>query len=149
MISIMILEKNKGTMVLESRDKLTLYLGKKDVFVWVDVRKPVQKEMEFLEKHFSFHPLAIEDCMTTIQRPKIDTYDSYLFIVLHAAILAAHKDKASSLELDSFVGENYVVTVHLKSIDSITSTWERCLKNKGIMSRGGVRSRSRFSCWLR
>ncbi len=138
MISIMILEKDKETTILKSQDELSPYLGKKDVFVWVDVRKPVQKDMDFLEKHFSFHPLAIEDCMTTIQRPKIDTYDNYLFIVLHAALLAAHKDKATSLELDSFVGENYVVTVHLKSIDSVASTWERCLKNKGIMSRGAA-----------
>jgi len=138
MINVMILEKNKGTTVLKSQDELPPYLGKKDVFVWVDVRKPIQKDMEFLEKYFSFHQLAIEDCMATIQRPKIDTYDDYLFIVLHAAILAAHRDKATSLELDSFVGENYVVTVHLKSIDSVTSTWERCLKNKSIMSRGAA-----------
>ncbi len=136
MMNIMILEKNKGTAILSTPEEVTPYLGKKDILVWVDVKKPSQKDMEFLEQHFSFHPLAIEDCMTTIQRPKIDTYDNYLFIVLHAAILAAHKDKASSLELDSFVGENYVVTVHLKTIESVTSTWERCLKNKGIMSRG-------------
>lgn len=135
-MNIMILEKNKGTAILSTPEEVTPYLGKKDILVWVDVKKPSQKDMEFLEQHFSFHPLAIEDCMTTIQRPKIDTYDNYLFIVLHAAILAAHKDKASSLELDSFVGENYVVTVHLKTIESVTSTWERCLKNKGIMSRG-------------
>jgi len=134
----MILEKDKETLVLENHDELPPYLGKKDVFVWVDVRKPAPSDMRFLEKHFSFHPLAIEDCLAAIQRPKIDTYDNYIFIVLHAAILAAHKDKATSLELDSFVGENYVVTVHLKSIDSVTSTWDRCLKNKGIMSRGAA-----------
>ncbi|MGB2706163.1 MAG: magnesium/cobalt transporter CorA [Candidatus Omnitrophota bacterium] len=136
MISIIVQEKNKSARVLESQDELAPHLGKKDVFVWVDVRKPLQKDMQFLEKHFSFHPLAIEDCMTTIQRPKIDTYDRYLFVVLHAAILARHKDKATSLELDTFIGENYVVTVHLKPTDSVSSTWERCLRNPAIMSRG-------------
>lgn len=136
MISIVIQEKNKDSRVLENQDELSAHLGKKDVFVWVDILKPTQKDMQFLEKLFSFHPLAIEDCMTTIQRPKIDTYEGYLFVVLHAATLAAHRDKASSLELDTFIGENYVVTVHLKTIESVSSTWERCLKNPGIMSRG-------------
>jgi len=136
MINIIIQEKNKDVKVLTNQDELPTYLGKKDISVWVDVCKLPQKDIQFLEKHFSFHPLAIEDCMTAIQRPKIDTYNGYLFIVLHAAILAPHKDKATSLELDTFIGENYVVTVHLKPIDSVSSTWARCLKNPGIMSRG-------------
>ena len=126
MINIITQEKNKNVEILKNVNDLSSYLAKKDVFVWVDIAKPSQKDMQFLEKHFSFHPLAIEDCMAAIQRPKIDRYDGYLFIVLHAAILAPHRDKATSLEVDSFVGENYVVTVHLKPIPSITSTWESC-----------------------
>lgn len=138
MINILIQENNKSVEVLTDIKKLRSYLSKKNVSVWVDVQKPSQKDMQFLRDHFSFHPLAIEDCMTTIQRPKIDRYETYLFIVLHAATLAAHKDKATSLEVDSFLGENYVITVHLKSIPSISSTWERCIRNRGIMSRGSA-----------
>jgi len=74
--------------------------------------------------------------MASIQRPKIDRYDNYLFIVLHAAILGPHRDKATSLELDSFVGENYVVTVHMRPTASVTGTWERCTKNAHIMTLG-------------
>ena len=138
MIKIIVQEKDKGALVLANPGELSSHLGKKEKIVWVDVQKPTEKDMLFLEKHFSFHPLAMEDCMTTIQRPKIDRYENYLFIVLHAATVGAHKDKATSLEVDSFVGENYVVTVHLKPIPSVTSTWERCLKNAGIMSQGAA-----------
>jgi len=138
MIKIIVQEKNKKTEILEDIGGLPSYFGKKDVMIWVDVEKPIENDMGFLEKHFNFHPLAIEDCMTAIQRPKIDRYDNYLFIVLHAATLGSHKDKATSLELDSFVGENYVVTVHLKSIPSVTGTWERCVKNSAIVSRGAA-----------
>lgn len=138
MMNILAQKKDENAVILEKQEDISSYLGKKDVNLWVDVQKPTEKDMQFLEKHFSFHPLAIEDCMTTIQRPKIDQYDNYLFIVLHAAIIAAHKDKATSLELDSFVGENYVVTVHLKPIASVSSTWERCIKNSGIISRGAA-----------
>ena len=136
MIKILVQKKDGNAEVLRSADEVSSYIGKKDTIIWVDVAKPVESDMQFLEKHFAFHPLAIEDALTSIQRPKIDRYDNYLFIVLHAATLAAHKDKATSLELDSFVGENYVVTVHLKPIPSVTSTWERCIKNSGIISKG-------------
>ncbi|MFH1380763.1 MAG: magnesium/cobalt transporter CorA, partial [Candidatus Omnitrophota bacterium] len=138
MMKILVHEKDKNAENLEDLDKISSYIAEKNALLWVDIQKPTQKEMDFLEKHFSFHPLAIEDSMTTIQRPKIDKYDNYLFSVLHAAILAPHKDKATSLELDTFVGENYVVTVHLKPILSVSSTWERCIKNAGIMSQGAA-----------
>lgn len=138
MIKIIVQEKNKPALPLKAFNEVLPYLGKKGAFVWVDVEKPTQDDMHLLQEHFAFHPLAIEDCFTTIQRPKIDRYEKYLFIVLHAALLAAHKDKATSLELDSFLGENYVVTVHLKPIRSVDSTWERCLKNAGIMLRGSA-----------
>ncbi|MBL7158799.1 MAG: magnesium/cobalt transporter CorA [Candidatus Omnitrophica bacterium] len=138
MIRILIQKKGKEGELLNKADDAISYIGRKDIFVWVDVENPTQHNMKFLQEHFSFHPLAIEDCMTSIQRPKIDKYDNYLFIVLHAGTLASHKDKATSLEVDSFVGENYVVTVHLKSIPSVSATWERCIKNSSIMSQGAA-----------
>lgn len=138
MINILMQKKDKNVELLEKTDALSSHIGKADTLLWVDIQKPTQEDMAILEKHFAFHPLTIEDCMATIQRPKIDTYENYLFIVLHAATLAPHKDKATSLELDIFVGVNYVVTVHLKAMLSVTSTWERCLKNSGVMSRGAA-----------
>jgi len=138
MLKILVREKNKNVERLSDKSRVSSYINNKDTHLWVDIQKPTQEEMAFLEKHFLFHPLAIEDSMTTIQRPKIDKYDNYLFIVLHAATLAPHKDKATSLELDTFVGENYIVTVHSKPIPSVTSTWERCLKNTGLMAQGAA-----------
>jgi len=138
MIKILIQEKDKDSVSVKNHAELESYMKKKDTFIWVDVDRPAESDMHYLVKHFAFHALAIEDCMTTIQRPKIDRYDNCLFIVLHAATLGSHKDKATSLELDSFIGENYVVTVHLKPIPSVSSTWGRCIKNKEIMSRGAA-----------
>ena len=138
MIKALIQKKDDTPFLLEDIRTVSSHLGKKEKTVWLDVEKPTEKDMQFLEKEFSFHPLAIEDCMTSIQRPKIDRYDNCLFIVQHAATLGPHKDKATSLELDSFVGENYVVTVHIKPIPSVTSTWERCMKNSGMFSRGSA-----------
>lgn len=138
MINTLVQKKEENALVLEKIEDLASHVGKKDTIIWVDVVKPTEKDMAFLEKQFAFHPLAIEDCMTTIQRPKIDRYENCLFIVQHAATLGQHKDKATSLELDTFIGENYVVTVHMKPILSVTSTWERCIKNSGMLSHGSA-----------
>ncbi|MFH1791821.1 MAG: magnesium/cobalt transporter CorA [Candidatus Omnitrophota bacterium] len=111
-------------------------LEEADTAVWIDIEGPTQDDMRFLESLFHFHPLAIEDCMADIQRPKIDRYEDYLFIVLHAATLAPHKDKASSRELDVFLSRKFIVTVHVRPVRSITTARERYVKNPQFVSKG-------------
>lgn len=112
------------------------YVTRKDTFMWLDIQKPTYKDMDFLERYFNIHPLTIEDVMTTIQRPKIDKYIGFLFIVLHAASLAPHKDKTTSLELDIFLSEKFIITCHLKHIKSLDTVRERIMKNPAIMTEG-------------
>lgn len=136
MLELLLYEKNGKCQVINDVEKIRTLVKRKDVLLWLNVEKPAEKDMQFLQDNFNFHPLAIEDCMTTMQRPKIDRYDNYLFIVLHAASLGPHKDKATSLELDTFIGGNYIVTIHMKPIKSIMSSRERCIKNPQILSKG-------------
>ena len=136
MLELLFYEKSGQCHIVHDIKKIAQHIDKKDELIWLNAEKPTEKDMTFLQEHFGFHPLAIEDCMTTIQRPKIDRYDGYLFIVLHAANLGPHKDKATSLEVDIFIGANYIVTVHMKPIKSISSSRERCIKNPKMLSRG-------------
>lgn len=55
---------------------------------WIDIRQPTPTEMNELRQLYSFHPLALEDCLSKVQRPKLDEYadDGYLFLVLHFPI---------------------------------------------------------------
>src|SRR5437016_846045 len=48
---------------------------------WVDLEAPTEQEFAILEKVFKFHPLAIEDAMRPVQRPKVDEYEGYFFLV--------------------------------------------------------------------
>ena len=77
---------------------------------WIDFYAPTEKEAALLKEFFQFHPLAIEDCFHYLQRPKLDFYEGYLFFVLHAL----NQKTLRSEEVDLFVGENYIVTFHLK-----------------------------------
>lgn len=79
---------------------------------WSYIEKPSDDEVKFLQEQFNFHPLNLDDVLSRIQRPKIDEYEDHLFIVLHFPVF----DKANHItrrsEVDIFIGENYVITVH-------------------------------------
>ena len=52
-------------------------------FKWHHITNPTVEDLDFLRDNFHFHPLDIEDCSSFVQRPKIDIYDDYFFLVLH------------------------------------------------------------------
>lgn len=87
--------------------------------VWVDVNDPSSQDFLDLAEEFKFHPLSIEDCRHPHQRPKIEEYKGYYFIVLYEAQLAGPTDRLELRELNIFLGANYVVTVHSRPIRAI------------------------------
>ncbi|HEY7910976.1 MAG TPA: magnesium/cobalt transporter CorA [Blastocatellia bacterium] len=86
--------------------------------VWVDVADPTSEDFDRLAEEFRFHHLSIEDCRNEHQRPKVEEYQGYYFIVLYEAslILGRHLELK---ELNIFLGKNYVVTVHSQPIRAI------------------------------
>ncbi len=87
--------------------------------VWADVSDPTGKDFEELAEEFNFHPLSIEDCRNAHQRPKIEEFKGYYFIVLYEAALVGPEDDLELRELNIFLGPNYLVTVHSRPIRAI------------------------------
>jgi magnesium transporter len=87
--------------------------------IWADVSDPTSHDFEELAEEFGFHHLSIEDCRTEHQRPKIEEYPGYYFIVLYEAQLAGPSDRLELRELNIFLGKNYLVTVHSRPIRAI------------------------------
>lgn len=87
---------------------------------WVDFISPTADEISLLGSHFRFHPLAIEDCIHSLQRPKLDYYDQATFMVMHS--LDAEHLEAS--EVDFFLGENFIVTFHFDDLDEVNYAWD-------------------------
>jgi len=79
---------------------------------WTYIEKPSINEVEFLAQHFDFHHLNLDDVLSRIQRPKIDEDEDHLFIVLHFPVFDKENRITRSSEVDIFIGENYVVTIH-------------------------------------
>lgn len=98
---------------------------------WIDVERATEEELQLLLQRFAFHPLAIEDCAHFDQRPKLEKYEDHLFIVTHGFEIDLQAINARSLELHTFLGANYIVTVHEQPIPALNFVWERLLQGPG------------------
>jgi magnesium transporter len=90
-----------------------------DNVVWADVSDPTSRDFEELAEEFGFHRLSIEDCRNEHQRPKVEEYTGYYFMVLYESELAGPNDRLELRELNIFLGKNYLVTVHSRPIRAI------------------------------
>jgi magnesium transporter len=95
--------------------------------LWVDVADPTSGDFDDLAREFGFHQLSIEDCRHQHQRPKVEEYPGYYFIVLYEAETQAG-GQLELRELGVFLGANYLVTVHsqpIRNIEKAQSLWRQ------------------------
>lgn len=113
-----------------SRERMFAALGEKGGLLWVDLEVPTEFESDSLVEIFNFHPLAVEDCITDQSQPKVDDYEDYLFLVVHALAIKQNgtQKELKTAELDIFVGENYVVTVHQEPLSCISQVRDLAVK---------------------
>jgi magnesium transporter len=93
---------------------------------WVNLERPGALERAWLEEHYEFHALDLEDVLSRNQRPKIDVYDDYLFIVLHFPVFDSAARRLGTGELDMFVGPDYMVTIPNQPLQPVEYLFERC-----------------------
>lgn len=88
---------------------------------WVDFNQPNEHEIEYLKDPLSFHPLAIEDCIQLLQRPKLDYYEDYNFFVTQSL----NQETLKREEIDFFLSGKYIVTFHHNPSMEINEVWNR------------------------
>ncbi|HET9521461.1 MAG TPA: magnesium transporter CorA family protein [Candidatus Limnocylindrales bacterium] len=96
---------------------------------WVHIEEPRLAHREWLEEHFDFHPLDFEDVYSRNQRPKLDSYDDYIFIVLHFPYFEKSSGRLLSAELDLFIGPDYLVTLPDSPLPPLNAMFDR-LRNR-------------------
>jgi magnesium transporter len=99
---------------------------------WINIEQPTGLERAWLAEHFDFHSLDLEDVMSRNQRPKIDEYPDYLFIVLHFPVFDKQVGRLNAGELDIFVGADYVITIPNQPLQPISYLFERCRTNEEV-----------------
>src|SRR5688500_9505990 len=114
---------------------------------WVDLDKPEDEEYALLDDVFGFHPLAIEDSINRSQRPKIESYNhvgdacqqGYFYMVIHGVAAGAQeKQKLDTQELDLFVSERYLLTIHDEPITGLAALLNRARSDPRVVLEPGV-----------
>jgi magnesium transporter len=112
-------------------------LRMRDAVLWVDFEStPAAEDEPILLNVFGFHPLAVDDALQESHVPKVDDWDQYLYVVLHAIAIGADRSELATLELDVFLGPNYIVTHHDAPIPAVGHVWESSQRDERYLSRG-------------
>ncbi len=105
--------------------------------LWLDLREespeactPIMRDV------FGFHPLAIDDALEESHVPKVDDWGKYLYLVLHAVSYNVEENNIDTLELDVFVGANYIVTHHDTPLKAVERVWNLCQRDERHLERG-------------
>jgi len=78
---------------------------------WLHIPYPNDENIEYLRENYDFHPLDLEDCRSKVQRPKIDIYDDYRFLILHFPYFDKAMKFVKTKEVKIFWGEHYIITL--------------------------------------
>ena len=116
-------------------ERIARLLKEEKTLLWVDLEDPSEADLRHIEEHFSFHPLAIEDTRHRDQRPKIEVYEDYFFLVLYGLKLGA--EDLEEHEIHVFVGQGYLVTLRYPPpfrLEKVHRRWER---QSNLASEGG------------
>lgn len=117
-------------------DFIKVMLIEEDAQIWIDLEQSTPEEnKQLLEGVFNFHPLAIEDCVSVSEQPKVEEYDGYLFLVMHAVDYSTAEHRFETHELNIFIGKNFLVTYHDRPLRSVTLTIDRVMKNAAAVAR--------------
>ncbi len=93
---------------------------------WINIERPGPADEAWLREQFEFHDLDYEDVRSHNQRPKIDEYDEYLFIVLHLPVFDKNVGRLNAAELDIFVGPDFLITLPNQPLKPVEYLFERC-----------------------
>jgi len=102
------------------------YLSEPDATVWADFTSPTAEDLATIEEELTLHHLAVEDAVHEHQRPKLDRYDSHLFLAAYAVDLDAETKQLAKVEVKAFITERALVTVHPEAFDmsAVTQRWD-------------------------
>ncbi len=98
----------------------------RDEYFWLDLEDPGDEEERFLADTFHFHPLALEDLRKRGQRPKLDDFGDYVFLVYYGAREATGEAGEVELqEIHAFVSGGYLVTAHAGHVEALAEARKR------------------------
>jgi magnesium transporter len=108
------------------------------VWIWVDLSEPTPDESRILSDVFHFHELSIEDALSEIHHPKVESYGNYLYLILHGINFSAAEHCFATQDVDFFLGEQFLVTVHPGGSRTLAEMQKICARNDRALGEGPV-----------
>jgi len=103
--------------------------------VWIDFESEDEATVRDAVAPFGVHPLVVEDLVLQINRPKLDDYGDYIYVVVHSARWEPGEDRPSLREVDMVVGQRWIVTYHEESTRSVTAATDLLPKRPALLAR--------------
>ncbi|HEX5498351.1 MAG TPA: magnesium/cobalt transporter CorA, partial [Thermomicrobiales bacterium] len=127
MITVCIDRNGKSVRETVTPEEISELVADPAALLWVDLADPSLAEFDLVAREFNFHPLAVEDATRRHQRPKLDEYDGYLFLIFYA--LSLQDGHPAGQEIAFFIGKNYVMSIHDGRLPALAATRERWQAN--------------------
>jgi magnesium transporter len=103
---------------------------------WTTISRATEQDVFALRTNYpDFHPLDLEDLLSRIERPKLDDYDDYLFVVMQFPIWDPVNRVSRATEVDIFLGERFLVTVHDGLLKPLTGLFQKCEEEAAVRQK--------------
>ena len=117
-------------------EQLPELLRDEKALFWLDMAQPTAEDENVLLNVFHFHPLTVEDCRENRHYPKIEEFPGYLYFIVHGVRADTSSDRFNTIELDGFLGPNYVITYHHDEFRSINAV-KQLIRTSPVACRRG------------
>jgi len=121
---------------LATPDELHAALAAEKTQVWIDFFAATPDEVELLAETFALDPLTVEDCVQDLHHPKIDDFESYLYLVVHGVKAGSRRGEMKTVELDVVLTKNALVTFRHEDMRSVTEAWQKAVSRAGFLGHG-------------
>ena len=98
--------RNKKQPVVIQKDETKIETVSWENLTWINIENPTETETLYLAERYPFHPLDLDDCLSRIQRPKIDVYKDYLFLVFHFPVFNKEARSTNTSQVSVFIGND-------------------------------------------
>lgn len=98
--------------------------------IWHNIYRPTKENINWLREHFNFHELTLAELAKPTIRPKVQKYDSYLYLVLHFPIFDEQERKTYPREIDFIVTKKALITISYESVPPLEQFFRRCALDK-------------------
>ena len=126
------------TRTLDSVTDLAEQWLDKEAAIWIDLEEPSEDEVRAVDAVIDLDDEAWEDCLHGEQRPRIDEYETYIFLVLYGLPGSNRETDARPRKLAAFCGGRFLITVHREPLRTIERLRKRCRQHAGHFLQSGV-----------